>query len=187
MGVAIREYKIKNERVRLSLDIYHEGKSKFENLGLFLYQKPNTSLERDHNKKTKLLAETIRAKRIIEIQEHKYGVTTGFKSQASFIKYFKKLTDERKRSEGNYDNWSSAYKHLVNFNKGHDLKFADCNEVFLNRFKEYLLVFVIESKTGIKSRSYCGSEYVFAATGFKQTYSYVFQISFCFCNKLIIN
>ncbi len=154
MGVAIREYKLKNSKVRLSLDIYHEGKSKFENLDLFLYEKPNTTLERDHNKRTKALAESIRSKRVIEIQEHRYGVTSGFKAQASFLQYFKKLTDERKRSEGNYGNWASAYKHLVNFAKGHDVKFSECNEAFLNRFKDYLLYGKItKSNTDISKSS----------------------------------
>ena len=95
MGVAIRQYELAKERVRLSLDIYHGGKSRFENLSLFLYKKPKTQLDREHNKKTVALAESIKAKRILEIQEQRYNVKIGFNSQTSFLSYFKKLTDSR--------------------------------------------------------------------------------------------
>jgi integrase len=139
MSVNVRETKLKKGKVRLSLDVYHQGKSRYENLGLFLYEKPATIQEREHNKRTKDLAENIKAKRIIEIQEKRYNVITGFKSQGSFLNYFRKLTNERKRSAGNFGNWDSTYKHLVGFAKGQDIIFADVDEQFLNNFKKYLL------------------------------------------------
>jgi integrase len=139
MSINLRETKLSKNRIRLSLDIYHQGKSHYENLGLFVYDKPATKQEREHNKRTKDLAENIRSKRILEIQDNRYNVVTGFKSQASFLQYFKKLTDERKRSEGNYGNWYSTYKHLVKFAGGNEIRFSDCDEIFLNRFKKYLL------------------------------------------------
>ncbi|WP_426581246.1 phage integrase SAM-like domain and Arm DNA-binding domain-containing protein [Mucilaginibacter sp. R-33] len=139
MGISLRTQKLTKGRVRLSLDIYSNGKSHYENLKLFLYEKPVTSNEREHNKRTKNLADTILAKRLIEMQEGNYNVVTGFKSQASFIKYFKQLTNERKGSGGNFGNWDSTYKHLLSFAKGQDVTFAQVNEEFLNKFKKYLL------------------------------------------------
>jgi len=139
MSINIRETKLAKNRIRLSLDIYTNGKSHYENLGLFIYDKPETKTDREHNKRTRELADNIKAKRIIELQENRFNVNTGFKSQCSFLQYFKKLTEERKREEGNYGNWFSTYKHLYNFNNGKDIKFADCDEAFLNRFKKYLL------------------------------------------------
>lgn len=139
MGVSLRTQKLTKGKLRLSLDIYSNGKSHYENLKLFLYEKPVTSTEREHNKRTKNLADTILAKRVIEMQEGNYNVVTGFKSQASFIKYFKQLTNERKGSGGNFGNWDSTYKHLVGFTKGQDVTFAQVNEEFLNKFKKYLL------------------------------------------------
>lgn len=138
MGINLRTQKLAKGRIRLSLEIYSNGKSKYENLKLFLYEKPVTPAEREHNKRTKTLAESIKAKRIIEMQDGNYNVITGFKSQASFIKYFKQLRDERKSSESNFGNWDSTYKHLVGFTNGRDVTFAEVNEDFLNRFKKYL-------------------------------------------------
>ena len=139
MGINLRTQQLTKGRIRLSLDIYANGKTRYENLKLFLYQKPVTTLEREHNKHTKSLAENILAKRILEMQEGNYNVITGFKSQASFIQYFKQLTDDRKRSGGNFGNWDSTHKHLLGFTKGRDITFAEIDENFLNGFKKYLL------------------------------------------------
>lgn len=139
MGVAIRETKLTKDRIRLSLDIYHKGKSKFENLKLLIYEKPKTPAEREHNKRTRQLAENIKAKKILDMQEDKYNIHTGFKKQGSFIEYFKRLTRERRSSGGNYGNWYSTCKHLVNFANGKNVTFEDCDDKFLNKFKDYLL------------------------------------------------
>lgn len=139
MGINLRTQQLTKGRLRLSLDIYANGKSRYENLNLYIYEKPTTTVEREHNKRTNLLAESIKAKRILEMQEGNYNVVTGFKSQASFIQYFKQLTNDRKSSESNFGNWSSTYKHLLGYAKGRDITFAEVNEVFLSGFKKYLL------------------------------------------------
>jgi len=139
MGVAIRQSNLVNDRVRLSLDIYYKGKSKFEKLDLFLYKKPTTPIQREHNKKTNLIAESVKAKRILEIQEERYNVKSGFKNQASFLVYFKTLTESRKQNEGNYANWYSTYKHLLNFCNNRPVSFENVNDLFLNGFKNFLL------------------------------------------------
>lgn len=140
MGVAIRKSALKNNRSRLSLDIYYKGKSKYENLELFVYDKPTSIPEREHNKRTWMLAESIQAKRVLEMQENKYNFNAGAKKKGSFIQYFKRLTDERRRStDGNYGNWYSTYKHLLNFSKGKNLTFEDFDDQLLGKFREYLL------------------------------------------------
>jgi len=139
MGIAIRETKLVNNRIRLSLDIYHQGESKFENLRLYIHEKPKTALEKDHNKRTRLLAESIKAKKVLELQEGQYNIHTGFKSQGCFIEYFKKLTRERRGCPGNYGTWYATCKHLYGFSKGRTITFEMVNDKFLNDFKSYLL------------------------------------------------
>ncbi|WP_175635102.1 site-specific integrase [Pedobacter ghigonis] len=138
MSIKIKQNKLKNDRYSLSLDIYYQGVSKYENLKMFVYEKPKTTLEKEHNKRTLAIAEQIKAKRILEMQESHFNIHTGFKSQANFLAYFKELIREKKKSEGNYGNWKSAYKHLVAFNKSDILRFSDCNEIFIKGFKNYL-------------------------------------------------
>lgn len=138
MSIKIRQNKLKNDRSSLSLDIYYQGVPKYENLKMFIYDKPKTASDKEHNRRTLALAEQIKAKRILEMQESHFNIHTGFKSQANFLDYFKKLVRERKTNEGNYGNWTSAYKHLVAYNKGEVLRFCDCNEIFIDGFKKYL-------------------------------------------------
>jgi len=61
--ITFRTSKLKNGRLRLYLDNYHKGISKYEKLDLELYSKPTNATEREHNKKVYSIAENIRAKR----------------------------------------------------------------------------------------------------------------------------
>jgi len=65
MKVTLRQRK-KNNKISLYLDYYHKGKRKTEYLRLYLTSNPKTKTEREVNKKTKQLAETICAQRQIE-------------------------------------------------------------------------------------------------------------------------
>jgi integrase len=139
MSITVRTSPLKNDRSRLYLDHYHKGKSKCETLDLIIYNKPTTPTEREHNKKARAIAENICAKRFLEAQDQQFDLTTGYKSELSFLDYFKRQTENRKGNEGNYGNWLSTYRYLKLFINGKDLKFKECDEVFLNKFKQYLL------------------------------------------------
>lgn len=139
MGVSIKKDQLKNNMSSLHLYIFIDGKEWRENLKLRVYDKPSSSVEKEHNRKTLALAESIKAKKTLEYQDEKYNVVTGFKSQGSFLKYFKSLMDARRKSEGNYGNWKSTYKHLLDFCNGRDARFSDVNDDFLNKFKHFLI------------------------------------------------
>ena len=124
-------------KTSLYLDYYHKGKRKTEYLKLYLEPNPKTKDERDVNKKTLQLAETIRAQRQIEIQNGVYGFRDNEKLKASFINYIQLLTDKRKDSTGNYGNWDSMLKHLKSYIPM-DITFAEVDRKFVQGFKEYL-------------------------------------------------
>ena len=148
--VKLRQKAISGNRQSLYLDFYpaiphpETGEpTRREFLGLYLYDKANNPIDKQHNKETLQLAEQIRQKR--ENYLNKPEIYTGYEleqkrikelGEQNFVPYFKTLADKRKSS--NHDNWVSAYKYLVSFTKG-NLKFADLNEKFCNEFKEYLL------------------------------------------------
>jgi integrase len=157
MGINLRTQQLTKGKLRLSLDIYANGKSRYENLKLFLYEKAITPLEREHNKRTSSLANNILAKRVLEMQEGNYNVITGFKSQASFMKYFKGLIVEHNSSESNLGNWKSAYKHLLGYTNERDVTFAEVNEDFINGFRKYLLTEHITKGSQILSKSSAAS------------------------------
>lgn len=155
MSIALRKRQ-KKGKISLYLDIYHEGKRTYEYLKLYLIPKPRTSDERTMNRKTLELAEIVKAKRQIEVQNNTYDFHKSDRIKTSFLFYFKVLTEKRKASEGNYGNWSSALKHLTNFKRG-NASFADINSDWLEDFKHYL-VHEAKSKSGMSlSQNSCVS------------------------------
>lgn len=121
----------------LYLDYYHKGKRKTEYLKLYLDPDAKTKEEKEVNKKTLQLAETIRAQRQIEIQNGVYGFRDNEKLKASFIDYIELLTEKRKDSTGNYGNWDSMLKHLKSYIPM-DITFAQVDRNFVQGFKEFL-------------------------------------------------
>ena len=142
MKITLRQ-RNKNGTISLYLDYYHKGKRKTEYLRLYLSEKPRNPIERDLNKKTLELAENIRAKRQIELQNGFYGFGNAEKLNSSFLVYFEMLAEKRRDSNGNYGNWMSALKHLKKWDKA-NIKFSDINHQILEDLKHYL---VYEAKT----------------------------------------
>ncbi len=124
-------------KTSLYLDYYHKGKRKTEYLKLYLEPNPKTKEEREVNKKTLQLAETIRAQRQIEIQNGVYGFRDNEKLKGSFINYIELLTEKRKDSTGNYGNWDSMLKHLKSYIPM-DITFAQVDRNFVQGFKDFL-------------------------------------------------
>ena len=64
--VRIRKKKLANQNFSLYLDIYYQGKRKYEFLKLYLIPE-RTKEDRQKNKQTLLLANAIKANRIVEL------------------------------------------------------------------------------------------------------------------------
>lgn len=141
--VKIRTVPIKDARESIRLDIYPPiinpatGKAtRFEYTGLFLFSKPRSVPEREHNKETKALAENLRAQRQIEIQAGQFGFLTKKELTEDLLQYFQKLA--MKREPNGTGNWHSALKFLKQFFGDaqliNQITLQDCED-----FKEYLL------------------------------------------------
>ena len=148
--VTLRQKSISKGRQSLYLDFYPPisnletgEQTRREFLGLYLYDKAKTPIDKQHNRENLQLAEQIRQKR--ENHLNKPEIYTGYEKEQlkikeqgeqNFVAFFKSLADKCKSS--NQDTWLSAYKYLDTFTNG-KLKFANLNEKFCNEFKEYLL------------------------------------------------
>lgn len=158
--VFLREKKLLHGKKGLYLDFYppiinpETGKpTRREHLKLNVYSRPANQSEKDHNKEMRLLGEAIRAQRMIDIKNENYGFLSSARRQKDkdFLAYFRQIADSKKSgSKSNFDNWHSALKHLEKFVKN-ACTFAQVNEDFCRRFKDYLLT---ESKL---SRNSCSS------------------------------
>lgn len=141
-GQLSKESELKGRIRKISLYLmYNLGpnqKREYEFLDLFLYDKPKNQIEKDHNKETLQLAETIKAQKIIEAQSTAHGFISKVKSKVCFVEYFKTLVD-KKDSTGNYGNWLSTYRHLVIFTEGRIVPLKTVDDRFLEDFKEYLM------------------------------------------------
>ncbi len=148
--VHLREKVISKGRKSLYLDYYpailhpKTGQpTRREFLKLYIFDRPKTPIDKQHNIETIKIGESIRQKREnylnkpeIYSQYEKEQLHLKELGEMSFVKYFKELGNKRQRS--NKDNWSAAFKYLDTFTGG-NLKFSELNEKFLNDFKEYLL------------------------------------------------
>jgi integrase len=140
MQVTLRQRQ-KGNKISLYLDYYHQGKRKYEYLQLYLIPSPTkgklSKTDKDDNQKNLALAEAIRSKRHLELQNGIYGFQDQSKMKGSFLRYFEYLSEKRKGNTGNYGNWDSTFKHLQRFVK-FDITFAQIDKRWLNDFKEYL-------------------------------------------------
>ena len=90
MTVTLRKRK-KNNKISLYLDYYSNGKRKYEYLKLYLLPEPEegklTKAQKDENNKILSLAESIRSKRHLEVQNGIYGFNNQEKLKGHFIVY----------------------------------------------------------------------------------------------------
>ena len=126
-----------------------------EYLGLYPLKKPRTPLEKQSNKEIEELANKVYAKKLLELQEGKFGFIPTQQVNITFLSYFEELAEEKKRTTSgkNYSVWMSTLKHLKRFTSDR-LKLTEVNESFLNDFKKYLQTEKLtKSETTLKKNS----------------------------------
>ena len=153
MKIHLRKRKQSNNgKINLFLEYYkgyeiRNGKTSalrnYKSLDLFIYEKPSNHTEKQHNKETLQLANSIRNKKELDIKSGIYGFNSHSKSNSNFMEYFKKLTEDRLKSKGNYGNWDSTLKHLTGYTSGRVI-FKNIDKEFCEGFKNYLINNVIK-------------------------------------------
>jgi len=137
--VKLREKELANGNISLYLDIYHNGRRSYEFLKLYLI-KATTPVDKETNRQTLQTAQSVRAKRQIEIQNGEHGFASQFKLDTPFLDYFRKLCEDRQKnaeSQGNWGNWHSCLKHLERYCKA-GTTFRDVDANFIEGFKDFL-------------------------------------------------
>lgn len=154
MKVTLRQKKISKGRISLYLDFYPplvdpetKKSTRREFLKLYLFEKPRTTLEKNHNRETKLQAQSICSARQLDIQANRFDFIFKDSKQIDFLKFFKKLTNQKWNSDGNHGNWLSAYKYLEKFTGG-ECSTAGIDLDFCENFKRFL-----QTTTSIKSET----------------------------------
>ena len=137
--VRIRRKALANGNVSLYLAIYINGHREYEFLKLYLIPE-KTKADKERNKQTMALANSIKAQRIVDIQNGAHGFKGDFKEQTLFYEYYNALTEKRKKKEskGNFSNWASCLRHLMKYDPRKNLTFADITPKWVEGFRDYL-------------------------------------------------
>lgn len=137
--IKLRRRTMPSGNVSLYLDIYLNGVRTYEYLKLYLLPE-KTKADREQNRRNLQLAEAIRAKRVVELQNGEYGFKA-FAEETPFYDYYVSLCDERfgTGSMGNWGNWRSCLKHMEIYDKRlKERTFADITPEWVQGFKDYL-------------------------------------------------
>lgn len=139
--VRIRKKKLANGNESIYLDLYKDGDRVYEFLKLYLIPEKSKT-DKEANRRTLELANAIKAKRIVELQnnEHGFKVNTT-RSNMNLIQFVLYLADEQLEKSGNkrsyYYTLHSLAKHL-NAYAGDKITFAKVNTEFVKGFIAYL-------------------------------------------------
>jgi integrase len=139
MSVKLREKKLKSGKRSLYLDIYQDGRRRYE----FLKKLPKLdgtikdkkTLSRE-DKETVRLAEIIRSDREKELMYKGYGFKTPNKGKVNFIEFFKK--DMQRFDESTKKGYNNVLKKLLSY-KGEKITFVDIDSGWIEGFKKHLL------------------------------------------------
>ena len=139
-SITLRQRTLPSGRTTLYLDIICNGRRKVESLKLFLI--PETSrADKQKNKETLKLAEAIRAKRVVEVQNKEFGFKSDFAEDTNFYDYYVAITEKRlgTESRGNWGNWRSCLKHMEKYDPSIKKRtFADITQDWVQGFRDYL-------------------------------------------------
>lgn len=115
-SITLRRRLLPSGRTRLYLDYICNGKRHTESLKLFL-EPENTRADKQKNRETLQLAETILAKRKVQIQNKEFGFKQDFANETNFYEYYNALCTQRlgKESRGNWGNWLSCLRHMEKY------------------------------------------------------------------------
>lgn len=137
--VTLRKRAITKGRETLYLDYYPPIRnpitmkmSRREFLGIYIYQKPKTEIEKEYNREILKKAEGIRAIRVQSLINENFGFLDKHKLKANFLSYFYDITLKKDPK------WTIVYSHFERFVNG-QCTFEDVTIDLCRRFRIYLL------------------------------------------------
>lgn len=132
--VRLRQKQLKDGNISLYLDIYYNGKRKYEFLKLYLV-KETSKAEKEQNKTTLKIANSIKAQRIIDVQSGAYDVKIDQSNDVAFFPYFDKLKKEQStRGAG----WDTVRNRLLDYCHDENLTFRHVDKQFCEGWRKYL-------------------------------------------------
>ena len=115
------------------------GKREYEFLKLYLIPE-KTKADREANRQTLQLANSIKARRIVEVQNGEHGFKSAYASDTLFFDYYRAMCARRLGAEstGNWGNWKSCLKHLQKYEPNERIRFSQITQEWVQGFRDYL-------------------------------------------------
>ena len=137
--IKIRRKQLANGNISLYLDIYHNGRREYEFLKLYLIPEKNRA-DKEKNRQTLQLANSVKAKRIVDIQNGDHGFKSPFAEEVLFFDYYRNMCEKRlgTESRGNWGNWRSCLKHLEKYESNQRITLSQITPKWVQGFKDYL-------------------------------------------------
>lgn len=112
---------------------------KREQLDQYLFTLPSSKAEKQHNKETLQLIESIKAKRLTEFTTAQHGFTSTIKNNTSFYGFFNQLMDTKKTNDSstNYALWLACRVQLKRYCPDESLTFEHVTADWLDGVRTY--------------------------------------------------
>lgn len=141
MAIKLRQKVNADNTTTLYLDIYHNGKRKYEFLQqIKLTTKPKNPIDREQNKAHRELAKKILAKRQHELESNDYDLTPSFKQNTDFVAYFNEfITKYKKKDLRLIEACFSKFKDYLKEAEIKTLTAKELDASIVNEFRNYLI------------------------------------------------
>ena len=138
--VKIRFKKLANGNQSIYLDYYHDGKREYDFLKLYIIPE-QTPADKASNQHTLSLANSIKAKRVVSLQNESHGFKTKASKNVNLCLFIQRVAEEQLAKTGNrqsmYHSLLSLIRHITTY-KGDSITFAQVDEEYLKGFISYL-------------------------------------------------
>jgi integrase/recombinase XerD len=110
---------------------------KLEQLDLYLFPKPATKFEKQHNKETLQLVEQIKSKRIAEEATGQHGFTSSIKSKTNFYTFYAEIMATKTSMPKTWDVWQAVLIHLKRYCPDDSITFERIDEDWVKSVRAY--------------------------------------------------
>lgn len=133
--VTLRSRERKGGRKALYLDICENGKRRTEYLKLYL-SGGRSREDKAKDKETMRMAEDIRDRRAVEMQERRLGLAPAEREEVRFFDYFERLMDAKQGTTRT--SWGNCLTHLQRYERNRDILLSEIDTEWVEGFREHL-------------------------------------------------
>ena len=136
--IRLLQKKLANGNISLYLDIYRNGKREYEFLKMYLIPE-RSKTDKETNRQTLQLANSIKSKRIVAMQNGEYDFNDRYNTEVLFYDYYRAMCAKRRGNEesrGNWGNWYSCLRHMLKYEPNERITFAQITPESEQGFKD---------------------------------------------------